>query len=109
MPYLHKAKWGALESLSKRTFVIDPHMYSAAVGTIRTAEANISGGNPAIFWRTKTRCSSYAEWMELHDASDGAVLWRAEVTGQLFRASSAGAISYGPSLVESNVPEFSVC
>ena len=78
MPYLHKAKWGALESYSKRTFVIDPHMYSAEVGTIRTAEPNNSSANSAIFWRSKTRCSSYAEWMELHDASDGAVLWRAE-------------------------------
>lgn len=78
MPYLHKAKWGALESLAKRTFTIDPHMYSAAVGTIRADDPTASGFPPAVFWRTKTRCSTYAEWMELHDASDGAVLWRAE-------------------------------
>mmetsp|Transcript_50151 Transcript_50151/g.130575 ORF Transcript_50151/g.130575 Transcript_50151/m.130575 type:complete len:344 (-) Transcript_50151:57-1088(-) len=82
MPYLHKQKWGAAESLGKRSLVIDPHMYSASVGTIRVSMPR-GGGIPdedgtVVFWRSKTRTSSYAEWMELHDASDGATLWRAE-------------------------------
>ena len=72
---MHKAKWGAVDALAKKTLVIDPHMFSAPVGTIRVGD---KGERELMFWRTKTRCSTAAEWMELHDASDGACLWRAE-------------------------------
>ena len=72
---MHKSKWGAVDALAKKTLVVDPHMYSAPVGTIRVGE---KGERELMFWRTKTRCSSTAEWMELHDAQDGACLWRAE-------------------------------
>jgi len=74
MSYIHKKKWGALGAVSKRTFQAEPHMYSAAIASVREDGAE----QPAAFWRSKTRCSSYAEWMELHDAADGSVLWRAE-------------------------------
>ena len=36
------------------------------------------GERELMFWRSKTRCSTHAEWMELHDAADGSCLWRAE-------------------------------
>jgi len=75
MPYMHKAKWGSVDALAKKSLVIDPHMYSAPVGTIRVGA---KGEREVMFWRTKTRCSTQAEWMELHDASDGSCLWRAE-------------------------------
>lgn len=75
MPYMHKAKWGSVDALAKKSLVIDPHMYSAPVGTIRVGD---KGERELMFWRTKTRCSTAAEWMELHDAADGACLWRAE-------------------------------
>jgi len=75
MPYMHKAKWGAVDALAKKTLVIDPHMFSAPVGTIRVGD---KGERELMFWRTKTRCSTSAEWMELHDATDGSCLWRAE-------------------------------
>jgi hypothetical protein len=78
MPYMHKAKWGTLDSLSRKELIIDPHQFSAPVGTIRYGQKDASGKRPVLFWRTKTRCSSNAEWMELHDAETGAVLWRAE-------------------------------
>jgi len=74
--YVHKRKWGALGSTSKRTFHAEPHMYSAPIASVREGAAGAN--QPAAFWRSKTRCSSYAEWMELHDAADGAVMWRAE-------------------------------
>ncbi len=79
MPYMKKKKFGEVDPATKRKLMLDPHMYSAPVAAIRTAGPSKSGGTPeALLWRTKTRCSSFAEWMELHDASDGAVLWRAE-------------------------------
>lgn len=84
MPYLHKQKWGAIEALGKRSLLMDPHMFSAPVGTIRVPSRGQLQGfgpdeeGPVVFWRSKTRTSSYAEWMELHDAADGATLWRAE-------------------------------
>ena len=84
MPYLHKQKFGSIESLGKRSIIIDPHMYSAPVGTMRVPTRPFNDGfgpdeeGAVVFWRSKTRTSSYAEWMELHDASDGATLWRAE-------------------------------
>lgn len=87
MPYLHKQKWGAVEQQGRRSLVIDPHMYSAAVGTIRQTPKKAKGAGGlldvaedgrVLFWRSKTKSSSYAEWMELHDATDGATLWRAE-------------------------------
>lgn len=74
MSYVHKRKWGALGAVAKRTFHAEPHMYSAPIASVRED----GDDQPAAFWRSKTRCSSYAEWMELHDASDGAVMWRAE-------------------------------
>ena len=75
MPYMHRSKWGSVDALAKKSLVVDPHMYSAPVGTIRVGT---KGERELMFWRTKTRCSSEAEWMELHDASDGSCLWRAE-------------------------------
>ena len=75
MPYMHKAKWGSVDALAKRSLVIDPHLFSAPVGTIRVGD---KGERDLMFWRTKTRCSTRGEWMELHDAHDGACLWRAE-------------------------------
>ena len=78
MPYMHKSKWGAVDALSKKELVVDPHQFSAEVGTIRYGPKDAQGNRETIFWRTKTRCSSHAEWMELHDAQTGAVLWRAE-------------------------------
>ena len=75
MPYMHKAKWGSVDALAKRSLVIDPHLFSAPVGTIRVGD---KGERELMFWRTKTRCSTRGEWMELHDAHDGACLWRAE-------------------------------
>lgn len=75
MPYMHKAKWGAVDALAKKSLVVDPHMFSAPVGTIRVGD---KGERELMFWRSKTRCSSNAEWMELHDAADGSCLWRAE-------------------------------
>jgi len=74
MSYVHKKKWGSLGSVAKRTFQAEPHMYSSAIASVREDGAE----HASAFWRSKTRCSSYAEWMELHDANDGAVLWRAE-------------------------------
>jgi hypothetical protein len=84
MPYLHKKKWGGVESLGKRSLLVDPHLYSAPVGTVRVPTRLMHSGfgpdeaGPVVFWRSKTRTSSFAEWMELHDAADGATLWRAE-------------------------------
>lgn len=75
MPYMHKAKWGSVDALAKKSLVVDPHMFSAPVGTIRVGD---KGERELMFWRSKTRCSSTAEWMELHDAADGSCLWRAE-------------------------------
>ena len=75
MPYMHKSKWGSVDALAKKSLVVDPHMFSAPVGTIRVGD---KGERELMFWRTKTRCSTQAEWMELHDAADGACLWRAE-------------------------------
>jgi len=75
---MHKAKWGSVDAMVKKELVVDSHMYSAPVGTIRTNARGADGKRQVLFWRTKTRCSSVAEWMELHDAATGAVLWRAE-------------------------------
>ena len=75
---MHKAKWGTVDSLSRKELIIDPHQFSAPVGTIRYGQKDANGKRQILFWRTKTRCSSNAEWMELHDAETGAVLWRAE-------------------------------
>jgi len=72
MSYQHRRKWGA--GMKKKTFHVEPHMYSAAIASVREEDAK----GPAAFWRSKTRCSSQAEWMELHDATDGSILWRAE-------------------------------
>lgn len=89
-PYMHKAKWGAVDALAKKTLVVDPHMFSAPVGTIRVGD---KGERELMFWRTKTRCSTAAEWMELHDASDGACLWRAEAR---YCDRAAPVVSTGP-------------
>ena len=76
---MHKAKWGSIDALHQRTMIMEPHLYSASVASINDVEESPAGDRQTpMFWRSKTRCSSYAEWMELHDAADGAVLWRAE-------------------------------
>lgn len=75
---MKKAKWGSVDAMVKKELVVDSHMYSAPVGTIRTNDRGADGKRQVLFWRTKTRCSSISEWMELHDAATGAVLWRAE-------------------------------
>ena len=77
MPYMQRAKWGAVDSLRKQSLVMDPHMFTASVALVKGAE-DADGRQETLFWRSKTRCTSYAEWMQLHDASDGTVLWRAE-------------------------------
>lgn len=78
MNYMSQPKYGSVEGMEKKELIIDPHMYTAPVGTIRYGPKDNFGKRQLVFWRTKTRCSSKADWMELHDAQTGATLWRAE-------------------------------
>ena len=61
MPYMHKAKWGTVDSLSRKELIID-HQFSAPVGTIRYGQKDANGKRQILFWRTKTRCSSSNGW-----------------------------------------------
>ncbi|KAL1520049.1 hypothetical protein AB1Y20_023525 [Prymnesium parvum] len=66
------------EMFSKRTdtrkFTMEPHAYYDSA-----AELVESGSNdPVVLWRSKTRCSTFSEWMEVGSASDGLAAWRIE-------------------------------
>jgi len=76
MPYMHKAKWGSLDVIGRKRLTVEPHLYSAKVGLI--CQGDGAEGAP-VFWRTKTLRSRESDSMQLHDADDGAVLWRAEL------------------------------
>lgn len=58
-----------------RKFSMAPHGYYDSAAEI--IEATKSEGGIAL-WRSKTRCSTTSEWMEVGDAGTGQALWRVE-------------------------------
>jgi len=58
-----------------RKFSMAPHGYYDSAAEI--IEATKSEGGIAL-WRSKTRCSTTSEWMEVGDATSGQALWRIE-------------------------------
>ena len=49
---MHRAKWGAVDALAKKELIIDPHMFTAPVGTIvswsKLANASLSTLDAAV-------------------------------------------------------------
>jgi len=56
-----------------RKFVMQPHGYYDSA-----AEIVEQAGSGTALWRSKTRCSTTSEWMEIGDAGTGLALWRVE-------------------------------
>ncbi|KAL1506977.1 hypothetical protein AB1Y20_007841 [Prymnesium parvum] len=65
---------------SARRFIFEPHGFydSAAEIFERTGPSKKSINGNMLFTRSKIRCSSIAEWMEIADASTGKPIWRVE-------------------------------
>jgi len=60
---------------SYRKLVMQPHGYFDSAAEI--VEQGAASGAVAL-WRSKTRCSTTSEWMEIGDVSTGLALWRVE-------------------------------
>ncbi|KAL3922609.1 MAG: hypothetical protein SGPRY_004499 [Prymnesium sp.] len=65
---------------SARRFVFEPHGFydTAAEVYERTGVSKKLKDGHTIFTRSKIRCSSVAEWMEVADSSSGKPVWRIE-------------------------------
>jgi len=60
---------------TSRKFTMQPHGYYDSAAEI---VENGTGDAAVALWRSKTRCSTTSEWMEVGDASTGKALWRVE-------------------------------
>ena len=64
----------AVSSGRTRTFTMQPHgYYDSAAEMVE----KVTGAKPTLF-RSKTRCTSIAEWMEIGDVESERAIWRLE-------------------------------
>ena len=64
---------------SARRFVLEPHgYYDTAAEIYERGPSGKAKDRTALFTRSKIRCTTIAEWMEIADAATGKAIWRIE-------------------------------
>ena len=62
---------------SSRRFMLEPHgYYDTAAEISERGPTGKAKDQTVLFTRSKIRCTTIAEWMEIADAATGKAIWR---------------------------------